>query len=126
MQIYDHDSPEAITFKNNFIELDNWIEHLNYIEKEISNLLNLGKTELSSVFQSQPVLDKLTREKEVNTAAIDSFLKYKESLPKAAECEDVDCDMFYVAEHEKFRNMYSAHLKKYRNVKEEYFSVLGK
>lgn len=126
MQIYDHDSPEAIAFKNNSKELDNWIEHLNYIEKEIVNLLNLGKAELSKVFDSQTTLDKLVREKETNAATIDAFLKYRESLPKAAECEDVDCDMFYVTEHERFRKSYLAHLKRYREVKEEYFSTLSK
>ncbi|HAI19755.1 hypothetical protein [Aequorivita vladivostokensis] len=126
MQIYNHDTPEAIAFKNNSIELDNWIEHLNYIEKEIINLLNLGNTELSKVFESKNVIEKLAREKETNTAAIDAFLKYKEGLPKAAECEDVDCDMFYVTEHEKFRKTYLAHLKRYREVKEEYFSMLSK
>lgn len=126
MQIYNHDTPEAIAFKNNSIELDNWIEHLNYIEKEIINLLNLGNTELSKVFESKNVIEKLAREKETNTAAIDAFLKYKEGLPKAAECEDVDCDMFYVTEHEKFRKTYLAHLKRYREVKEEYFSTLSK
>ncbi len=126
MEIYDHDSPEAITFKNSSIELDNWIEHLNYIEKEIINLLNLGKSELSKNFDSQTILDKLSREKEANAATIDTFLKYKETLPKAAECEDVDCDMFYVTEHERFRKTYLAHLKKYRGVKEEYFDILSK
>lgn len=125
MQIYNHDTPEAITFKNNSIELDNWIEHLNYIEKEIINLLNLGNTELSKVFESKHVMEKLAREKETNAATIDAFLKYKEGLPKAAECEDVDCDMFYVTEHEKFRKTYLAHLKGYREVKEEYFSMLS-
>jgi hypothetical protein len=126
MQIYNHDSPEAITFKNNFIELDNWIEHLNYIEKEIVNLLNLGKAELSKAFESHTIIDKLAREKETNAASIDAFLKYKEGLPKAAECEDVDCDMFYVTEHERYRKTYLAHLKRYREVKEEYFNVLSK
>lgn len=126
MQIYDHDSPEAITFKNNSIELDNWIEHLNYIEKEIVNLLNLGNSELLKVFESKNVIEKLAREKEKNVATIDAFLKYKEGLPKAAECEDVDCDMFYVSEHEKFRKTYLAHLKSYREVKEEYFGMLSK
>lgn len=126
MQIYNHDSPEAITFKNSSIELDNWIEHLNYIEKEITNLLKLGKTELSEIFNAHDILDKLVREKETNSAAIDTFLKYKEGLPKAAECEDVDCDMFYITEHERFRKTYLAHLKKYRDVKEEYFDVLSK
>ncbi len=126
MQIYDHDSPEAIAFKNNSIELDNWIEHLNYIEKEIVNLLNLGNSELLKVFESKNVIGKLAREKEKNVATIDAFLKYKEGLPKAAECEDVDCDMFYVTEHEKFRKTYLAHLKSYREVKEEYFGMLNK
>lgn len=126
MQIYDHDSPEAIAFKNNSIELDNWIEHLNYIEKEIVNLLNLGNSELLKVFESKNVIGKLAREKEKNVATIDAFLKYKEGLPKAAECEDVDCDMFYVTEHEKFRKTYLAHLKTYREVKEEYFGMLNK
>lgn len=126
MQIYDHDSPEAIAFKNNSIELDNWIEHLNYIEKEIVNLLNLGNSELLKVFESKNVIEKLAREKEKNVATIDAFLKYKEGLPKAAECEDVDCDMFYVSEHEKFRKTYLAHLKSYREVKEEYFGMLSK
>ncbi|HLT49977.1 MAG TPA: hypothetical protein VKZ90_05970 [Aequorivita sp.] len=126
MQIYDHDSPEAITFKNSSIELDNWIEHLNYIEKEIANLLNLGRAELSKVFDSPAILDKLVREKETNAKIIDTFLKYKEGLPKAAECEDVDCDMFYITEHERFRKTYLEYLKKYREVKEEYFNALSK
>lgn len=126
MEIYDHDSPEVIAFKNNSIELENWIEHLNYINKEITNLLNLSKAELSKNFESQPVISKLKKEQSDNTEAINTFLNYRESLPKAAECEDVDCDMFYVGEHEKFRKAYTAHLKKYREVKEEYFSVLTK
>ncbi|WP_310993322.1 hypothetical protein [Aequorivita marina] len=126
MEIYDHDSPEAITYKHNSIESENWVEHLNYIDKEIKNLLNLSRTELANNFQSQPVISKLEKEKEANTEAIDKFLNYRESLPKAAECEDVDCDMFYVGEHEKFRKTYISHLKKYRKVKEEYFDVLAK
>lgn len=126
MQIYDHDSPEAIAFKNSSIELDNWIEHLNYIEKEISNLVNLGRAELSNAFDSQPVLYKILSVKAANATTIDAFLKYKDGLPKAAECEDVDCDMFYVTEHDRFRKTYLAHLKKYRQVKEEYFSILSK
>ena len=126
MEIYDHDSPEAITYKHNSIESENWVEHLNYIEKEITNLLNLSKTELSKRFESESVISKLKNERADNAEAINSFLNYRESLPKAAECEDVDCDMFYVGEHEKFRKTYIAHLKKYREVKEEYFSVLLK
>ena len=126
MQIYSHDSPEAIAYKNNYIELENWIGHLNYVEKEIINLINLGNTELTTSFIIQPVLTKLERKREENKLQLLALLRYKDDLPKAAECEDVECDMFYVTEHEKFRNDYLKHLDKYRNIKEEYFSVLMK
>lgn len=125
MEIYDHDSPELIAFKNKSIELENWIEHLNYIDKEITHLLNLSKSE-GSKDDSHPVISKLKNEQADTAKVINAFLNYRESLPKAAECEDVDCDMFYVGEHEKFRKNYTAHLKKYREVKEEYFRILTK
>ncbi|OAD90421.1 hypothetical protein A7A78_05750 [Aequorivita soesokkakensis] len=126
MQIYDHDSPETITFKNNSIELDNWINHLEYIEKEISNLLNLSKAELLNAMDQKPVLMRLSIKKEENRNNLNAFRRYKDGLPQAAECEDVDCDMFYVTEHERYRKVYMYHLEKYRRVKEEYFSILSK
>jgi hypothetical protein len=126
MQIYNHDSPETITFKNNSIELDNWINHLEYIEKEISNLLNLSKAELLNAMDQKPVLMRLSIKKEENRNNLNAFRRYKDGLPQAAECEDVDCDMFYVTEHERYRKVYMYHLEKYRRVKEEYFSILSK
>lgn len=126
MQIYNHDTPETIVFKINFEELDNWVAHFQYIDKEIRNLLNLAKNELSEVFKNQSVLDKLMWQKKENETALLSFLKYKETMPKAAECEDADCDMFYISEHERFRGIYLAELNKYRKVKEEFFNALGK
>lgn len=126
MQIYSHDSPEAIAYKNNYIELENWMDHLHYMEKEIINLIKLGNTELTTSFAIEPVLSKLERKKEQNKLHLIALSRYKEDLPKAAECEDVACDMFYITEHEKFRNDYLKHLEKYRNIKEEYFGVLLK
>lgn len=126
MQIYPHDSPEAIAYKNNYMELENWIDQLHYMEKEILNLINLGNTEFTPKLILQPVLSKLERKKEENKLHLQALLLYQEDLPKAAECEDVACDMFYVTEHDKFRKDYLKHLEKYRNIKEEYFSVLIK
>lgn len=126
MQIYDHDSPEAINFKNSSIELEDWIEHINYIEKEISNLLNLVKSDLPENEDLLVQLKKLEQKREKNNNHLDLLLKYRNTLPKAAECEDVDCDMFYVNEHMRYRNMYRNHLENYRNVKEDFFRVLTK
>ncbi len=126
MEIYNHDNPETISFKNNYVELNTWISHLEYIDKEIRNLLNLGKTELVNILESQPVLLKLSIKKEENRINLKAFVNYKNGLFQAAECEDVDCDMFFIIEHERYRKLYIDHLKKYRIIKEEYFNILGK
>ena len=125
MQIYDHDSPEAITFKNNSIELEDWFEHLSYIDKEISNLLKIGKTERAKANEIDPILLSLENKREENTSTIDELNKYKNNLPKAAECDDVSCDMFYVNEHERYRKSYKNHLESYRKIKEEFFKILS-
>ena len=126
MQFYDHDSPEAITYKSNSIELENWLDHFSYIDKEISSLLNIGKTERINTIEFKPLLSSLEKKKEENAIIIDEFNNYKNNLPKAAECEDVSCDMFYVNEHERYRKSYRTHLESYRNIKEEYFKILSK
>lgn len=126
MQIYDHDSPEAITFKNNSIELENWLEHLSYINKEISSLLNIKKTETANVEELESITLNLENKKKENNSKIDLFNEYRNNLPKAAECEDVSCDMFYVNEHGKFRKSYKAHLESYRKAKEDYLEILSK
>ncbi|PHR15182.1 MAG: hypothetical protein COA40_03400 [Aequorivita sp.] len=124
MQIYNHDSQESIVLKNNLIELNNWITHLGYIFSEIDNLLNLSQVELSNKLEQQPVVAKLSIKREENNIILKNFRKYKDGLPKAMECDDMDCDMFYVNEHEKFRKIYMAHVEKYRKIKEEYFNLL--
>lgn len=124
MEIYDHDSPETITFKNHSIELDNWLIHLNYIDKEVSNLLRLEKKSGINFENNGKVLSELRVKREENALHLKTLKKYREGLPKAAECEDVDCDMFFVGEHEKYRKLYMFHLSNYRKVKEEFFKIL--
>ncbi len=126
MEIYNHDSPESITHKNNFTELENWINHLNYIEKEITNLVNLGEASFSVKSKEHPVLEKFKAQREENASKLKELNKYKDGLPRVLECEDMECDMFFITEHENFRKLYMKHLENYRRVKEEYFANLLK
>lgn len=124
MQIYDHDSPEAINFKNSSIELEDWIELLNYSEKEISNLLSLVKSTPKENEELTLRIKNLEHIREVNMNNLAKLMKYRSSLPKAAECEDVECDMFYVNEHISYRKMYRDHIENYRKIKEEFFEAM--
>lgn len=126
MEIYDHDSLESITYKNNSIELENWLAHFSYIDQEICSLLKMGKKNQKEATDFNAVLSSLESKREENLLTIDEFNKYKNALPKAAECEDVSCDMFYVNEHDRFRKAYRSHLEGYRNIKEKLFKLLSK
>lgn len=126
MQIYDHDSPESINYKNSSIELEDWIEHINYIEKEISSLLKLIKTDHLQSEDFQTKLTSLELNRESNINILDELMKYRNTLPNAAECEDVECDMFYVNEYMRYRKLYRDHLESYRRIKEEFFQLLSK
>lgn len=125
MEIYDHDSLESITYKNNSIELENWLEHFSYIDREISSLLKMGENNEKKDGEFISVLSNLESKREENLLTIDEFNTYKNNLPKSAECEDVSCDMFYVNEHDRFRKAYKAHLEGYRKIKEELFKMLS-
>ena len=124
MQLFDPDSHEAINFKQSSIELEAWTELLNYSEKEISNLLSLVKSTPKENEELTLRIKNLEHIREVNMNNLAKLMKYRSSLPKAAECEDVECDMFYVNEHISYRKMYRDHIENYRKIKEEFFEAI--
>ncbi|SRR5690554_2142857 len=126
MQIYDHDSSEAINYKNSAIELEEWLAQLTYVQREISNLLSLANSGSANDPEFKKHHEILEKKKETNNNNVQSLMEYRNTLPKAAECEDVECDMFYINEHMKYRKMYRDHMIDYRNVKEDFFKILTK
>jgi len=60
-EIYNHDSDIDVTHKINSIELDNWINHLKYIKKELNNLIGLYGEDLSSKLDDESILQKFQK-----------------------------------------------------------------
>ena len=126
-EIYNHDSDVDVTHKINSIELDNWINHLKYIKKEIENLISLCGKDLSHKLDDESVLQKFEKKEAENEMLLSGLLKYMSSRTAIIECEDTQCDMAYITEHESYRRSYLYHLDKYRRFKDEFFSkVQGK
>ncbi len=126
-EIYSHDSDIDVTHKINSIELDNWINHLKYVRKELSNLIGLCSTELDHRVNNENVLQKFQKKESENEALLIALQNYMNSRRDIKECEDTQCDMAYINEHETYRRSYLYHLDKYRRIKDEFFSkVQGK
>jgi len=126
-KIYNHDSDVDVTHKINSIELDNWINHLKYIKKEIDNLISPCGEDLSHKLDHESVLQRFQKKELENEALLTALKKYMNTRDEINECEDTQCDMAYINEHESYRRSYLYHLDKYRRLKDEFFSkVQGK
>ena len=126
-EIYHHDTDVDVTHKINAIELDNWINHLKYIKKELNNLIGLYAEDLRTKMDDQSVLQKFQKKDVENDNLLNAFHKYKNSRKNIVECEDTQCDMVFITEHESYRRSYLYHLDKYRRLKDEFFDkVKGK
>ena len=122
IQIFDHDTNLDVTHKINTMELDNWINHLKYIKKELSNLINICKNELSDKLDDNSVSDKFEKKAIENETLLNDLNGYSKSRLNIIECEDTQCDMIYITEHESYRRSYLYHLDKYRRLKDEFFN----
>ncbi|QCE42422.1 hypothetical protein [Psychroserpens sp. NJDZ02] len=122
IQIFDHDTNLDVTHKINTMELDNWINHLKYIKKELSNLINICKNELSDKLDDNSVSDKFEKKAIENETLLNALNNYSNSRLNIIECEDTQCDMIYITEHESYRRSYLYHLDKYRRLKDEFFN----
>jgi len=123
-EIYQHDNDIDVTHKINTIELDNWINHLEYISKEMSNLLRMSDMDFNEKFEDDILFKKLQKKEIENNTLLKALKKYAGSRMNIAECDDTQCDMVYINEHETYRRSYLYHLDKYRKLKDEFFTTI--
>ncbi|WP_040282149.1 hypothetical protein [Psychroserpens damuponensis] len=121
-KIYDHDNDVDVTHKINTIELDNWINHVKYIRKELTNLINLCNEDLNKKLDNDSVYVRFQKREVENENLFNALTKYAASRTNISECEDTQCDMVYITEHESYRRSYLYHLDKYRRLKDEFFN----
>ncbi|MEZ4792405.1 MAG: hypothetical protein R2783_02720 [Gelidibacter sp.] len=121
-EIFCHDNNVDVTHKINSMELDNWMNHLRYIKKEIVNLINICSKDLKNKLEDDTVADRFHKKEIENDILLNALQKYSNSRESIIECEDTACDMVYIKEHESYRRSYLYHLDKYRRLKDEFFN----
>jgi hypothetical protein len=123
VEIYDHDSDVDIMHKINTTELNHWISHIKYIEKELESLSAIYKA-ISPNIEVDTVLYKLLQKQSENETLLNALNKYVLVRSNLIECDDMQCDMVYITEHESYRRTYLYHIDKYRRLKTEFFGVV--
>ncbi|MFC4095360.1 hypothetical protein [Euzebyella saccharophila] len=126
LEIYHHDSDRTVTHKLNSLELRGWITTLKYVQKEIGSLVDICSNEIRSKLKDSDLFVKFDKKKEENARILEILTRYSHSRSSIMECDEMECDMAYIKEHEMYRKSYHYHLDKYRMLKEEFFAKMRK
>ena len=118
---YEHDSDQRLIAKKDALELNNWIVHLigNGVELEI--LLNIAKKLPND---NDDMVSKLKEIALENKLHLGIFYRYKNSMVNLHECEDMECDIYYINKHEEYRNLYVEILEALHKLKEELYTMI--
>jgi len=77
-EIYNHDTEVDVTHKINTIELENWINHLKYIKKELANLIGLCSNDLNGKLDDESIFEKFQKKALENDALLSALTKIYE------------------------------------------------
>jgi hypothetical protein len=127
----EHHDDEEIQILSIQSESEDWEERLVIISEEIdffSNILGSGLKETVSVAINKEDASYLKKQLELinkaNEFHLSTFFDYKNKLEGLKECDDVQCENFYLKDHLVFKTTLRKHFKDFRQLKALIFKFL--
>ena len=127
----EHHNDEEIQILSIQSESEDWEERLINISEEIdffSNILGSGLKETVSVAINKEDASYLMKQLELinkaNEFHLSTFFDYKNKLECIKECDDVQCENFYLKDHLVFKTTLRKHFKDFRQLKVLIFKFL--
>ncbi|MEO8934948.1 MAG: hypothetical protein ABI295_11635 [Xanthomarina sp.] len=118
---FSHDTDEEIIQTKRLQEINIWVSHLSYVTNECDWLTKIASNKLGD----KDLRDKLLERNELNSALLNELYNYKGSIGSFNECDDLECDLFYINQHDIFCNKYVKHIEDYRVIKNQvYLKIL--
>ncbi len=101
-------------------ELQFWISHLEEINIESEVLAKVAFNKLAD----KALRDQLLNCTDDTIMLLNKLFSYKNSLNHFDECDEIDCDMHFVQQHETICERYRTHIKNYGELKSKLFLML--
>lgn len=117
--IYKHETVDDIQMKFMDKDIELWKEDISIIRIEI---LFFKRMLYSSIFKEldsdqqkkDDLIKDLKKVKEINESYHVKLIDFINKLDNIKECDDVQCETFYLNNHTKFRNDIESHFSAYR------------
>lgn len=127
----EHHNDDEIQILSIQSESEDWEERLVIISEEIdffSNILGSSLKETVRVAINKEDASYLKKQLELinkaNEFHLSTFFDYKNKLEGLKECDDVQCENFYLKDHLVFKTTLRKHFKDFRQLKVLIFKFL--
>ena len=117
---FNHDTDEQIVQKRSAEELNLWMSHINYILNESDRLSKIA----SNVMKNRDFRDQFLEIIIKNQSVLNALNGYKNTMPQYKECDNFECDLYYINKHEDFRKKYLETVANYRANKNRFYSEI--
>lgn len=128
-EILDHYDDQDI--RNIYIKRDvsKWQKHLAAIKEESEFFQHLIEAVKVGVVLDEPkkhdLITRFVKVDRANDQYMDNLIDYRNQTDSINECQDMQCEKFFLNSHEEFTQNIEAHLDNFRSLKAEvrqYFS----
>lgn len=115
-----NDTDSDIVKKQMQRELQLWIAHLDDVNLEADKLSQIATKRIGDKALRDEILNII----DDNIMVLNSLYTYRNSINNFDECDDLECDMHFIQQHETVCERYIEHVNVYRALKDRIFTEL--
>ncbi|MGC1632473.1 MAG: hypothetical protein WA749_10220 [Gelidibacter sp.] len=117
---YGNETDEEILKRQMHRELQTWISQLEALNTEADQLAKIVSNKINDKELCEILLDNHNE----NINLVNEFYTYRNAMNNIRECDELECDQFYMLQHDQVFDKYQECLDKYRSIKDEVYQKL--
>lgn len=117
---YGFETDDEIVKRHMHRELETWISHLDAMINEADLLAKIISTKIGDKELRNELLDDVNE----NIHLLNEFYTYRNLLNNVRECDELECDQFYMHQHDHVFEKYIDCVAQYRSIKDKVYQQL--
>ena len=117
---YGNETDDEIVKRQMHRELQTWISHLEAMNIEADRLATIALNKIKDKELRDVILDNLNE----NIDLLNDFYTYRNVMNNIRECDELECDEFYMLQHDQVFDKYMEYVLKYRSIKDKVYRKL--
>lgn len=115
-----YETDDEIVKRHMHRELHTWISHLDAMNNEADRLAKIASNKIGDKVLRDELLDNIND----NINLLNEFYTYRNALNNVRECDELECDQFYMHQHDHVFEKYVEYVTQYRDIKDKVYQRL--